>query len=152
MTSNEDLIASTNLMSGWQRAGFAARKWVSLLLAGNPFYIASAAMLLFAINRLSIDQRFLSGEQAKLLFNFSALQTYELLLIGVAVFLAARRIFYDSTLLVVIENIVLMVPFILVTQAVLIGPGLALIFCAFGAGLVLVRFSALKNWFSELSL
>jgi hypothetical protein len=51
--------------------------------------LPAAALLLFAINRLSIDSALLRGEQAKLLFNFS-LQTYELLLIGVAVFLAAR--------------------------------------------------------------
>src|SRR6267142_4397495 len=84
----------------------AIRNWVHLLLDGNPFYIASAALLLFAINRLSVDPQFLGGEEAKLIFNFSALQVYELLLICVVLFLAARRIFYDSTLLVVLESLV----------------------------------------------
>src|SRR5260221_6636947 len=130
----------------------AIRKWVRLLLDGNPFYIASAALLLFGINRLSIDPRFLSGEEAKLIFNFSALQVYELLLIGVVLFLAARRIFYDSTLLVVLESLVLLVPFILVTHAAMIGRGLALVLCGLSAGLVVLRFTALKNWFSELNL
>src|SRR6267378_4668882 len=130
MTLNEHHTASTDGSDPERRrAGFGLGKWVRLLLAGNPFYIASAALLLFGINRLSIDPRFLSGEQAKLLFNFSALEFYELILIGVVVFLAARRIFYDSTLLVVLESIVLFVPFILVTQAAMIGKGMALLLC-----------------------
>src|SRR5258706_14981866 len=107
MTLNEHHTASTDGSPLWHTVSLVLRKWAGLLLAGNPFYIASAALLLFAINRLSLDPRFLSGEEANLLFNFSAIQTYELVLIGTALFLAARRIFYDSTLLVVIENLVL---------------------------------------------
>jgi len=150
MTLNEPQPASTEAPR--QSVSFAIQKWLRLLLAGNPFYIASAALLLFGINRLSVDPRFLSGEEANLIFSFSALQVYEIVLIGVVVFLAARRILYDSTLLVVLESIVLFVPFILVTQAAMIGKGMALLLCAFGAGLVAIRFSALKSWFSELNL
>jgi len=128
------------------------KKWLRLLLAGNPFFIASAALLLFGINRLAVDPNFLRVEETKLLFNFSALQLYEVVLIGVAAFLAARAFLYDSTLLVMIESIVLLVPFMLVTQAALIDRRLALGLCAFGSGLVLIRFTALKNWFSELNL
>src|SRR5882762_3272347 len=150
MTLNEPQPASTEAPR--QSVSFAIQKWLRLLLAGNPFYIASAALLLFGINRLSVDPRFLSGEEANLIFSFSALQVYEIVLIGVVLFLGARRIFYDSTLLVVLESIVLLVPFILVTHAAMIGKGLALLLCGFGAGLVVVRFSALKFWFSELNL
>jgi len=150
MTLNEPQPASTEALR--QSVSLAIQKWLRLLLAGNPFYIASAALLLFGINRLSVDPRFLSGEEANLIFSFSALQVYEVVLIGVVLFLAARRIFYDSTLLVVLESIVLFVPFILVTQAAMIGKGMALLLCGFGAGLVAIRFSALKSWFSELNL
>ncbi len=152
MTLNEHHTASTDGSPLWHTVSLVLRKWVRLLLAGNPFYIASAALLLFGINRLSVDPRFLSGEEANLLFNFSALQLYELLLVAVALFLGARRIFYDSTLLVVLESIILLVPFVLVTHAAMIGKGLALVLCCFGAGLVVVRFSTLKFWFSELNL
>src|SRR5262245_44916490 len=92
------------------------------LLAGNPCYLISAALLLFGINRLAVDPEFLKVEAAKLGFNFSALQVYELLVVGVAILLARRRVWYDSTLLVVLENLLVLVPFILITHAVLIGP------------------------------
>ena len=62
---------------------------------------------------------------SKLAFNFAALQLYEILLVFVAIVLGVRRVWYDSTLLVVLENLLLLVPFILVTQAILIGKGLA---------------------------
>lgn len=91
MSSNEHPLASTDESPDWRRVGSGLRKWAALLLAGNPFYIASAALLMLGINRLSVDPQFLTGEEAKLLFNFSALQVYELVLIGVVVFLAARR-------------------------------------------------------------
>ena len=54
-------------------------RWLRLVLAGNPFYLLSAALLLFGINRLSVDPEFLGEELHKLAFNFSALQIYEIL-------------------------------------------------------------------------
>src|SRR3954466_1831067 len=107
MTLNAQRTGSTEEPPQWPAMAPWLKKWLRLLLAGNPFFIASAALLLFGINRLAVDPSFLRVEEAKLLFNFSALQVYELLLIGVAVFLAARAFLYDSTLLVVIESIVL---------------------------------------------
>ena len=91
-----------------------------------------------------MDPKFLEVEVAKLGFNFSALQVYELLVVGVAILLARRRVWYDSTLLVVLENLLVLVPFILITQAVLIGPEIAAALCAAAALLALARFSALK--------
>jgi len=99
--------------------------WGRRFLARNPFFLVSAALLLFGINRLSIDPTFLGAEEPKLAFNFAALQLYEILVIFVAILLSLRKVWYDSTLLVVLENMFVLVPFILVTQAILIGKGLA---------------------------
>ncbi|HEU0008453.1 MAG TPA: hypothetical protein VFT34_01410 [Verrucomicrobiae bacterium] len=131
---------------GWLRG------WGRWLLAGNPCYLVSAALLLFGINRLAVDPEFLKAEGAKLGFNFSALQVYELLVVGVAILLARRRVWYDSTLLVVIENLLVLVPFILITQAVLIGPEYAAALCGAAALLALARLGALKRWMGELDL
>lgn len=135
---------STDRPGGWA--------WVKRLLAGNPFYLVSAALLLFGINRLAVDPNFLTDETAKLGFNFTALQLYELLVVGVAVLLARRKVWYDSTLLVVVENLLVLVPFILITQAVLIGRGVAMALCSAAAVLALLRFGALKKWIRELNL
>src|SRR5258707_15249267 len=66
--------------------------WLRRLLACNPFYLVSAALLLYGIYRVSVDPGFLSEETAHLFFNFTSLQVYELLLVGTAIFLARRRI------------------------------------------------------------
>src|SRR5687767_12237599 len=76
-------------------------------LACNPFYLVSAALLLYGIYRASIDPRFLIREVSQLIFNFSSLQLYEFLLVAVAIVLARRRIWYDSTLLMVLENMLI---------------------------------------------
>ena len=102
----------------------AWREWVRRLLVRNPFFLASAALLLFGVNRLSIDPGFLGDEIQNLLFNFSALQFYEGLLIATAIVLARRKVWYDSALLVVLENGLVLVPFMLISQAALIGEGL----------------------------
>jgi len=78
--------------------------WLVRFLACNPFYILSAALLLYGLYRISIDPHFLRKEILHLIFNFSSLQFYELLLVSTAVFLASRRLWYDSMLLVGLEN------------------------------------------------
>jgi hypothetical protein len=128
------------------------REWIGRFLARNPFYLVSAALLLFGINRLSIDPSFLGTEEPKLAFNFAALQLYELLLVFVAIVLGVRRVWYDSTLLVVLENGLLLVPFILVTQAILIGKGLATVLCVTGTLMALARFDSLHRWIPQLRL
>src|SRR5262245_32715339 len=82
----------------------------------NPFYLASAALLLYGISRL-VESPDLSDETTQMFFNFGSLQLYETLLVGTAIVLARRRVWYDSTLLVVLDSIFLLVPFILVSQA-----------------------------------
>jgi hypothetical protein len=122
-----------------------AMRWLRWIVARNPLYPLSAALLLFGINRLSTDPTFLPVEEANLFFNFSALEFYELMLVGVALLLAHRRIHYDATLLTIIENGLVFVPFILVTQAVLIGRDMAALLCGAAAVLAGVRFALLRR-------
>jgi hypothetical protein len=122
-----------------------AMRWLRWVVARNPLYPLSAALLLFGINRLSTDPTFLPVEEANLFFNFSALEFYEIMLVGVALLLAHRRLHYDATQLTIIENGLVFVPFILVTQAVLIGRDLAAFLCGAAAVLAGVRFALLRR-------
>src|SRR5436189_5751866 len=79
--------------------------WIRYFFACNPFYLVSAALLLYGFHRVSIDSNFLSEETAHLVFNFASLQTYELMLVVTAIFLASRRIWYDSMLRGGLENV-----------------------------------------------
>src|SRR5882724_1830624 len=94
--------------------------WLRKLFACNPFYLVSAALLLFGCYRVSIDAPLFDVESARLVFNFTSVQFYEILLVLTAIFLARRSIWYDSTLLVGLENLLVFVPFILISQAALI--------------------------------
>ncbi len=60
--------------------------WLRKFFACNPFYLVSAALLIYGCYRISIDETFVDRETARLLFNFSSVQVYELLLVGVAIF------------------------------------------------------------------
>jgi hypothetical protein len=125
--------------------------WLVRFLACNPFYLVSAALLLFGVYRVSVDPSFLKAETAQLIFNFASLQFYELLLVVTAIFLARRRIWYDSTLLVSLENLLVLVPFILISQAALIDPGYVWVMCLAGCALAIVRFGGLKRFVAELN-
>src|SRR5215468_10673587 len=58
--------------------------WLRKLFACNPFYLVSAALLLFGCYRVSIDAPMFNLETARLLFNFTAVQIYEVLLVFTA--------------------------------------------------------------------
>src|ERR1700742_272108 len=90
--------------------------WAKRFLVCNPFYLVSAALLLFGMYRISVDRNLFTEEISQLAFNLSSLEFYEVLLVVTAIFLASRRIWYDSTLLVGLENLLIFVPFILVSQ------------------------------------
>jgi hypothetical protein len=126
--------------------------WLRKLFACNPFYLVSAALLLFGCYRVSIEAPFLKLESARLLFNFSSVECYEIMLVVTAIFLARRRLWYDSTLLVGLENLLVFVPFILISQAALIDSGMAQTMCLAGAGVALLRFGGLKKYFTQLNL
>lgn len=113
--------------------------WLKRLFVCNPFYLASAALLLFGLYRVSIDPNSFATEISQLLFNFGALQLYEGLLAGTAMVLVARRIWYDATMLVVLENLLILVPFILVSQAALLEQKNAWLFCLLAAALAIGR-------------
>lgn len=119
--------------------------WLRKLLVCNPFYLASAALLLYGIHRVSIDPNAFATELRQLLFNSTALQVYELLLAFTAAVLATRRIYYDSSLLVALENMLCVVPFILVSQAAFIGSQTATLMCVLAVGLVIARMSWLRT-------
>ena len=126
--------------------------WLKKFFACNPFYLVSAALLLYGVYLVSFDASFLGREVSQLAFNFSSLQVYEILLVATAVFLARRRIWYDSTLLVFLENLLVLVPFMLISQAALLSHRAALAVCLAGAVAVLLRFGSLKHFFKELNL
>jgi len=126
--------------------------WLRKLFVCNPFYLVSAALLLFGCYRVSTDAPLFDVESARLTFNFTSVQFYEILVVLTAIFLARRQIWYDATLLVGLENLLVFVPFILISQAALIDSNLALEMCLAGAIIAIVRFSGLKRHYTQLNL
>ncbi|HEV2692064.1 MAG TPA: hypothetical protein VG347_04140 [Verrucomicrobiae bacterium] len=126
--------------------------WLRTLFVCNPFYLVSAALLLYGCYRVSIDTPLFDAESARLAFNFTSVQFYEILVVITAIFLARRGIWYDSTLLVGLENLLVFVPFILISQAALIESNLAMEMCLVGAAVAVVRFGGLKRHFTQLNL
>jgi hypothetical protein len=55
------------------------------ILAGNPFYLASAGLLLYGINQLTTDPKLVGAEFPMLRFNFCALVVYEIMLVFTAI-------------------------------------------------------------------
>lgn len=122
------------------------------LLACNPFYLLSAALLLYGMYRVSLDTNFIPTELGQLVFNFTSLQCYELLLVITAIVLARRSIWYDATLLVVLENLFILVPFMLISQAALIEQETVWVLCAAAALIALGRSASARRWISVLTL
>jgi hypothetical protein len=127
------------------------RRWLRVLLAGNPFYLASAALVLWGAYRLTVDPHFFPTEISQLAFNFGSLQAYEWLLVGTAVFLARRWIWYDSTLLVCLENLLLFAPFILIGQAVFLEHSVLAAIGVTGCAFAIGRGWALKRFIARLN-
>ncbi len=123
-------------------------KWI---FSRNPFYLFSAGLLLYAIYRLSIDPKMFASELGQLLFNFGSFQVYELLLVGTAIFLVRRKIWYDSGLLVALENFLVLVPFILISQALLIEGDIAATLCVGATALTVCRFAGIKKYFRKIN-
>src|SRR5215475_8651232 len=55
--------------------------WLRKFLACNPFYLVSAALLLYGCYRISIDPGVQGQNSLHLFFNFGSIQFYELLLV-----------------------------------------------------------------------
>src|SRR2546423_376582 len=126
------------------RPPLAGNQWRQLI-ACNPFYLISVALLLFGCYRISVEPALFNHEAAHLFFNFTSLQVYELLLVITAIFLARRRIWYDSTVLAGLENLLLLVPFILISQAALINQRTTWQLCLLGGTLALGRLAGLRR-------
>jgi len=126
--------------------------WLRKFFACNPFYLVSAALLLYGCYRVSIDAPMFHVESARLLFNFSSVQVYEFLLVLVAIFLARRSLWYDSTLLVGLENLLVFAPFILISLGALIDVRMGQVMCIAGMIVATLRFAGLKRYFTQLNL
>lgn len=131
---------------------FDWRHWARRLLVCNPFFLCSAALLLFGVNRLSVDPNFLGDEKGNLLFNYFALQFYELLVITTAILLARRRIWYDSALLVVVEHGLLLVPFMLISQGTLLNNALGIKLAIGAFTFAIVRAVFIRRCYSRFNL
>ena len=131
---------------------FHWRYWARRLLVCNPFFLCSAALLLFGVNRLSIDPNFLGEEKANLLFNYFALQFYELLVVGTAIVLARRKIWYDSALLVVMEHGLILVPFMLISQGTLLNHSLGIKLAIGALGFAVFRAAAVNRGYRQFNL
>src|SRR5258708_18327993 len=92
--------------------------WLRRIMAGNPFYLASAGALLYGINQLTTDPKLVGAESSMLRFNFCALAVYEVMLVITAIALARRRIWYDALLLVGLANLLIIISFSLISRAV----------------------------------
>ncbi len=126
--------------------------WLKRIIAGNPFYLLSAGFLLYGINQLTTDPRLVGAEFSMLRFNFCALVIYEIMLVTTAIALSRRGIWYDALLLVGLANLFVIVPFSLISRAVFLNPGLALLMCASGTLLAVGKFWALKRYMPALNL
>ena len=97
------------------------------------------------LSRVSIDAPLLNLELSRLWFSYSSVQLYELLLVATAIFLVRRNLRYDSSVLFGVENLLVFVPFILISQASFIDSTMSWVMSLAGAVLVAVRFRALRR-------
>ncbi|MBI3880663.1 MAG: hypothetical protein HY301_11455 [Verrucomicrobia bacterium] len=132
---------------------FDWRYWARRLLVCNPFFLCSVALLLLGVDKLSGDRGFLGGDETRqLLFVFFALQIYELVVVGTALVLARRRVWYDSALLTVLDQGLVLVPFMMMSQAVLTGWRLTFILAATGGAMAVGRALAIRKWHPRFNL
>lgn len=112
----------------------------------------SAALLLYGVARISADANLFAGETPNLVFNFMALQMYAALLVVTAIRLSRRAIWYDSALLVVLENGLVLVPFMLVSQAAFIEPLLGQLLVLLAGGAAVGRALWLRRSYPRFNL
>ncbi len=124
--------------------------WLQKLLACNPFYLLSAALLLYGIAHASDRRAFFEDHQLQLSFNFLSLQIYEALLVGTSVLLFRRKTHYDATLLTFLEAGFLMIPFLLVSQAGFLGNQALLLVIGIGGLLALIRLACFRQFCPSL--
>ena len=127
--------------------------WARRLLVCNPFFLCSVALLLFSLDKLTGDPGFLDGNEThQLVFVFFALQIYELIVTGTAVVLGRRQIWYDSALLTVLDHGLVLVPFMMMSQAVLTSWPLTILLAATGGAMAATRVFAVRKWNPRFNL
>jgi hypothetical protein len=109
-------------------------------------------LLIYSIYRISVGPRFLPTDKLQIIFNFSSLESYSALLVFTVIFLARRAIWYDATLLTVIENILVLVPFMLLSHASFVENDLAGWICVAGSLLAIGKLGILKRSFKSVNL
>ncbi|MFT5126632.1 MAG: hypothetical protein ACI8W8_000227 [Rhodothermales bacterium] len=88
---------------------------IHTLLACNPFYLLSPLLMIIGVDMLWRDVAMLSNAE-HLGMNMLSLHLYELMLVGGAILLASKKIWYDGTLLVTIECAFVFVPYVLLSS------------------------------------
>lgn len=133
-------------------SGIPKKVWFLRFMDCNPFYLLSALLLVYGLYRISIEPRIFETELRQLLFSFCSLHAYQLLLVTAALFLASHKVWYDATLLISLENLLLLVPFILISQAVFLEKLQSWGFCIAALCLVLGRQWMIRCRFQELNI
>ena len=126
--------------------------WWHALVRCNPFYLFSSLCLVYGIYRVAIDPFFLKRDLLQLLFSFGSLELYGAMLVFTAIWLARKSIWYDSTLLVFLGNMLVLMPFMLVSHAVFMQDGLATTICLAATLLAAAKFGSFKRFFPGLNL
>ena len=125
--------------------------WFSLV-AGNPFFLFSPMLLLYGLFSVATEPEMLGQEATSLAFNFSCLGLYEILLVVTAIWLAGRRLTYDASVLMWLENLLLFVPFLLLSQASFLSADAAFRYATIGVMLAVGRWILQFRYFPNLNL
>src|SRR5690606_36273049 len=99
----------------------AQGEWWHSLVRCNPFYLLSLLLLVYGLYQVAVDRFFMKRVVMQLLFSFGSLEVYGVMLVMTAILLARRGIWYDSTLLLFLQNLLVLIPFMLVSHAVFMG-------------------------------
>ncbi|HAV61624.1 MAG TPA: hypothetical protein DCY13_04575 [Verrucomicrobiales bacterium] len=122
------------------------------VVAGNPFYPLSAALVLLGVFLLAGDERLFASEAEQLHFNFGAVEAYGFIIVATAVFLVRRVIYYDTLMLVVLAGLPILVPFILISQGAQLGRTTMIILCGLAALLGTGQFAVLRRGIRQLPI
>ena len=125
----------------WRRRG---RRLLRHVVRANPAYLLSAVLMIAGVYTIVEPGKQQLGNLPAILATFSTLQVYELLLVGIAVFLVcSRRVYDDGATVVLLEALFVVGSFMLLDEVTFrhsrLGLGLGLAAC----GLAVVRFGVL---------
>jgi len=81
----------------------APRAWVKIIVDHNPFYLLSAVSMLLGCLLLTSSLSFSPVPMTRILMLIGTLQVYELMLVGIGVFLLKRDMLRDACWLIGLE-------------------------------------------------